>query len=474
MFLTILIALVSLLNPQRNYSHYYTKLPVELRQVEAVQVPDTTLSLADFGGVADGTTLNTEAFKKAIKQLSKIGGGHLVIPAGVWLTGPIELKSNIDLHVEEQATILFSTDKSLYYTPGKSRCTPFIKASKAENICITGSGTINGQGEYWRPAKRSKYTDEEWGWFTALGGTLTDGGNLWLPFNLNNGIPNVGNTPEEQESLRNHLVQFTDCKNVLVEGVTLLNSPKFHLVPSHCENLIVDGVTIRCPWNAQNGDALDPGCTQTALIVNCTIDCGDDGICMKGGVAEAGVRLGGNSDYLIQDNTVLHAHGGFVIGSEFSGGMRRLVVRQCKFIGTDVGLRFKSAPGRGGTCEDIYCYDIQMQDIQKEAIVFETGYADQGAVLSATAGDDKSAFFPDFCNFSFSNIQVDGAGTAIRIVGLPGHPVHDLQMRNIKMKRCQKGLIFKYAEKVSMKKVRIQANQPDNIDAATCADIVRK
>lgn len=454
----------------QDYSQYYTDLPVEIKQVEAVTVPDNNVSLTDFGGVADGKTLNTDAFKKAISALVKQGGGHLNVPAGTWLTGPIVLKSNIDLHLEKNATILFSTDKTLFLNDDKTKCVPMIKASKVENVCITGEGTIDGQGEYWRPVKKVKTTPKEWEHYLSMGGTLKD--EMWFPFDMNNGIPNIANTPENQEKMRSHLVNITDSKNVLVQGVKLLNSPKFHFVPTRCQNLIIDGITVECPWNAQNGDAIDPGNVQTALIVNNTISCGDDGICMKGGVGEAGVKAGPNSDFLIQNNTVYKAHGGFVIGSEFCAGMFRIIVRNCKFEGTEVGLRFKSAPGRGGTCGDIYCYDIEMKDIEKEAIIYETGYADKGAVVSATANDDRSKFFPDFCNMNIYNVKVDGAKTAMKISGLNGWPVHDITLNNVFMTNCQKGLDFKNAKNISMTNVLISSKSKDKIDAASCENIV--
>lgn len=453
----------------QDYSKYYTDLPVPIKQVEAVKVPDTRVSITDFGGVGDGTALNTEAFRKAISALVKKGGGHLDVPAGTWKTGPIVLKSNIDLHIAKDATILFSEDKSLYVKDGEKKCVPFIKASKAENICITGEGVIDGQGDYWRPVKKVKVSADEWASYVAMGGVQKNG--MWFPFNLNNGIPNVADTPENQEKMRNHLINITDSRNVLLEGVTLKNSPKFHFVPTRCKNLIIDGVNIECHWYAQNGDAIDIGNTQTALVVNSTITCGDDGICMKGGVAEAGVKAGPNSDLLIQNNTVYRAHGGFVIGSEFSGGMVRIIVRQCRFEGTDTGLRFKSAAGRGGKCEDIYCYDIQMKDIRNEAIIFETGYADQGAVVSATAGDDKSSFFPDFCNVTINDVVVDGARTAMKINGLQEYPVHDIKLNRVKMQNCKFGLNLTNAANIIMKDVDINTKSQPIIYKTTCRNI---
>lgn len=460
----------------QDYSQYYTNLPVELKQVKPVLIPETTVKVTDFGGVGDGKTLNTDAIANAISTLSKQGGGHLVFPKGVWKTGPITLKSSIDLRIEKGATILFSEDKSLYTTAGINKCVPFIKGSKVQNVSITGKGTIDGQGIYWRPVKKVKASAKEWKEVLAMGGVVRDADDdkkaMWFPFDMNNGVPNIAETPEKQEAMRSHLINITDAENIMIQGVTLKNSPKFHFVPTRVKNVIIDGVTVECPWNAQNGDALDLGNTQTAIVVNCHISCGDDGICMKGGVAEAGVKAGPNSDILIQNNTVLRGHGGFVIGSEFSGGMERIVVRNCTFNGTDVGLRFKSAPGRGGTCKDIYCMDIDMKNIEKEAIIFETGYADRGAVLSATANDDKTAFFPDFCNVIVRNVTVNGAKTAFKIQGLSGHPVHDISLDNVTMKKCDNGIEFKYAENIKMTSSVFDTKKQNVIDANTCKNIV--
>lgn len=475
--LTLLIfsLLAAIVMVAQDYSQYYTDLPIELKKVQPIFIPEKTVNIKDFGGVADGKTLNTEAIAKAIKALSEEGGGHLVIPKGVWKTGPITLKSLIDLHLEKGATLLFSEDKSLYVTSGSNKCVPCIKGSKVQNVTITGEGTIDGQGIYWRPVKKIKASAKEWKEVTAMGGVIRDEKDekkaMWFPFDMNNGIPNIAETPEKQETMRSHLINITDAVNVMIQGVKLLNSPKFHFVPSRVKNLIIDGITVECPWNAQNGDALDLGNVKTALVVNCNISCGDDGICMKGGVAEAGVKAGPNSDILIQNNKVLRAHGGFVIGSEFSGGMEKIVVRKCTFEGTDVGLRFKSAPGRGGTCKHIYCMDINMKDIEKEAIIFETGYADKGAVVSATANDDKTAFFPDFCNVAIYDVNVLGAKTAFKIVGLPGHPVHNIYLDNVIMKNCDHGLEFKYAEDIQMTTSFFSSKKQNIIDAETCKNI---
>ena len=303
----LLLGAALMVSAQSKYDHYYTNLPIEIERVQEVKFPATSVNIAQYGAVPDGKTDCGEAINQAIKELSKQGGGHVIVPRGVWKTGPIQLRSNIDLHLSKGATLLFSENKELYVQKGDSlrdgskKCYALICASKCENVGITGKGVIDGQGFIWRPIKEKKLKKggaaEFWDEALALGGTIKPDDktySLWYPFNLKQelGIPNIAATPEIQEKMRPHLVNITDSKNVIVEGVTLRNSPKFHLVPTRIQNLIIENVTIDCPWWAQNGDAMDPGNVQVALIAGCHVSAGDDGICMKGGVGEKGVEAG--------------------------------------------------------------------------------------------------------------------------------------------------------------------------------------
>lgn len=428
-----------------DYKKYYQDMPVELRQVTAVAIPENTVTLTDFGGVGDGVTLNTEAFRKAISALTKKGGGRLVVPQGVWLTGPIQLKDNIDLHITRNAIVLFSPDKSLFVDKdGKSsRCDAGIKASKRKNIAITGEGIVDGNGAQWRPVKRGKVSDVEWKRFKEIGGVERGNGQLWYPWDVKAGYPNIAETPEQQEKMRQDLVRFTDCENVLIKGVTFQNSPRFHVHPCNSRNVIIDGVTVRCPWNAQNGDAIDISDCHQVLIVNSVVDAGDDGLCMKSGNMKPTALVNGCEDILIQDNTVFHAHGGFVIGSESITGMKRIVVRQCQFSGTDTGLRFKSGIGRGGKTEDIFISDIVMNDITDEAIVFQCDYVDR------PAGHDekketkavKLEKVPDFTDIDITRVVCRGTKTAIKAKGVEGLDcIHDIKISNSTIVYSQKGL----------------------------------
>ena len=421
-----------------DYKAYYQSLPVAMSEPQAPVIPSNTVKLTDFGAVGDGLTLNTEAFRKAISSLNKKGGGHLVVPAGVWLTGLISLKDNIDLHLERNAVIMATPDKREFLKTDDdkvaAKCSPLISASKRRNISITGQGVIDGNGAYWRPGKRSKVSDVEWNNYKLMGGTETDSGKLWFPFNLKH-YDNIATSAQRQESMRPHLIRFTDCEQVLVQGVTIQNSPKFHFIPTRCNHVIVDGVTIRCPWNAQNGDALDLSACRNVLVVNNTIDAGDDGICMKAGAGQSGVDAGPCENILIENNTVYHAHGGFVIGSEFTGGLKNIVVRNNRFSGTDTGLRFKSSPGRGGKTENIYISNIYMTDIKDQAIVFECSYVDRKYSVNNEAEVEtklkNAKFVPEFTDIHISNVVCRGAKTAVAAHGLPGWScVHGVDIAN--------------------------------------------
>ena len=455
------LTIVSILSAKaEDYSKHYQNLPVELKQVVSFDIPDNTVSIADFGGVGDGVALNTEAFRKAISALTKKGGGRLVVPQGVWLTGPIVLKDNIDLHIERNAIVLFSPDKSLFVdAEGKSsRCDPGIKASKRKNIAITGEGIIDGNGAQWRPVKRSKVSDTEWKRFAAIGGVERQNGALWYPWDVKAGYKNIADTPENQEKSRQDIIRLTDCENILIEGVTIQNSPRFHVHPCNSKNIIIDGITVRCPWNAQNGDAIDLSDCHQALIVNSVVDAGDDGICMKSGKAKATALVNGCEDILIEDNTVFHAHGGFVIGSEDITGMKRIVVRRCRFSGTDTGLRFKSGIGRGGKTEDIHISDIVMNDITDEAIVFQCDYVDRPAGSEGKkAKTSGSEFVPEFTDIHISNVVCRGAKTAIKAKGIEGmNCIHDIEIANSTIVYTSKGAdIDETTAKVKLSNVNI-------------------
>ena len=421
----------------KDYSEYYRNLPITLTAPALPQIPEYTVSLSDFGGVGDGITDNTEAFTKAISALNKAGGGHLVVPAGIFLSGPISFKDRIDLHLERNAMLLLNPDKKASLKDGK--VVPFITASKRKDISITGEGFIDGNGEWWRGVKRTKVSDTEWNAFKRMGGTVSPKGDLWYPFDLK-AFDNIADTYTAQEKMRTHMIRFTDCERILVQGVTIQNSPKFHLVPQRCKDVTIDGVTVRCPWNAQNGDGIDLMNSRNVLVVNNFVDVGDDGICLKAGAGEAGVKAGPCDNILITRNKVFHAHGGFVIGSEFSGGMSNIVVYDNTFSGTDTGLRFKSAPERGGVTSNLWISDIYMADIQGEAVVFETSYADRPVGRDDAVAAQTESFVPEFTDIHISNVVCRDARIGIKASGTL-RMIHGITLEN-----C----IFFYTEEASL------------------------
>src|SRR5690554_6475131 len=366
-------------NSSYKYDYLYSDLPFEMPKIEIPTFPDKRVNLLDFGGNPDGITLNTAAFADAIQDLSEKGGGTLIVPKGVWFTGPIVFRSNINMHLEKGALILFSPDFNLYLLVetvfeglDTRRCQSPISGRNLENIAITGEGSINGSGEAWRPLKKEKVTESHWKKVVASGGVVR-GDNYWFPSaaslkghemsDMN--VPRQEMTEDEWMAIRDFLrpvmVSFIECRNLYLQGVLLENSPAWNIHPLMCENVIVDGIIVRNPSYSQNGDGIDLESCVNSIIVNSLFDVGDDAICIKSGKDEDGRRRGRPTENLIVDNCkVFHGHGGFIVGSEMSGDVRNISVKNCQFLGTDVGLRFKSNRGRGGVVENIYISDIYM------------------------------------------------------------------------------------------------------------------
>lgn len=441
------------------YEYLYRNLPFKMPVIQRPVFPDNKVSITDFGGVADGITLNTEAFAKAIDALSKKGGGTLFVPSGVWYTGPIVFKSNINLHLEKGALILFSADFNLYPLVNTvfegldtRRCQSPISGRNLENIAITGKGSINGSGEAWRPLKKSKVTEIHWKKVIASGGVVKDD-NYWFPSRgslkgleiSDMNVPRQDLTEAEwmeiKDFLRPVMVSFIECKNVLLEGVLFENSPSWNIHPLMCENVILDNVMVRNPGYAQNGDGLDLESCKNSIIVNSIFDVGDDAICIKSGKDEDGRRRNRPTENVLIDNCkVFQGHGGFVVGSEMSGSVRNISVSNCQFLGTDVGLRFKSCRGRGGVVENIYIRDINMFDIATESFLFDLYYGGKSAVESLEDGDtipvtstilavDETT--PAFKNIYVKNLVSRNARRAMFFNGLPEMKIENINVEDV-------------------------------------------
>ncbi|GAB6123887.1 glycoside hydrolase family 28 protein [Dysgonomonas termitidis] len=450
---------VSTVKAENRYNYLYKDLPFKMPVIQHPVFPDYKVSITDFGGVADGITLNTGAFAKAIDALSKKGGGTLFVPSGVWYTGPIVFKSNINLHLDKGALILFSADFNLYPLVNTvfegldtRRCQSPISGRNLENIAITGEGSINGSGEAWRPLKRSKVTEIHWKKVIASGGVVKDD-NYWFPSKgslkgleiSDMNVPRQDLTEAEwmeiKDFLRPVMVSFIECKNVLLEGVLFENSPSWNIHPLMCENVILDNVMVRNPGYAQNGDGLDLESCKNSIIVNSIFDVGDDAICIKSGKDEDGRRRNRPTENVLIDNCkVFQGHGGFVVGSEMSGSVRNISVSNCQFLGTDVGLRFKSCRGRGGVVENIYIRDINMFDIATESFLFDLYYGGKSAVESLEDGDtipvastvpavDETT--PAFKNIYVKNLVSRNARRAMFFNGLPEMKIENINVEDV-------------------------------------------
>ena len=466
-----------------NYTNLYKNLHFAMEQVVIPVFPDKKFSIADFGGVGDGVFLNTHAFSKAINTLSQKGGGTLNVPNGIWLTGPITLKSNINLHLEDGALLIFSKNYDDYplietYFEGlvTKRCISPINGRGLENIAITGKGIIDGSGEVWRPVKKGKMTSEQWKQLIARGGVLNTSKDTWYPtqkslegalrtttFNVPEGIKTDEEWNSVKDFLRPVMIGLIECKKILLQGVVFQNSPAWNIHPLMCQDLTIDGVTIRNPWYSQNGDGIDLESSKNVIIANSSFDVGDDAICIKSGKDEQGRNRGLPTENVIVDNcTVYHGHGGFVIGSEMSGGARNIKVSNCTFIGTDVGLRFKSNRGRGGIVEDIYVENIKMINIPTEAILFDIFYngksatelLEKGETLPVSSIYPVSIETPVFRKISFNNITCNGARRALFFNGLPELNIQDITMKNMTIS-SQLGADIRESDRIMVENIRI-------------------
>lgn len=412
---------------------------------------ETKYNILDFGA----STLkpnNRLYIQKAIDECSEKGGGMVIIPNGMFLTGPIRLKSNVNLHLENNAYLKFIKKKEEYpliFTEyegnRKIRCISPISANNQENIAITGEGTIDGSGELWRGIKKFKLTEKEWKSFLKKSEFVYESGEtkIWCPsetyYNgMINGEPKYDDPKAlEKASLcwdmyRPVLVDIVKCDKVLLEDATFMNSPAWNLHPNLCTNVTVDNVKVKNKYSAQNSDGIDLESCQNCEIKNSTFEVGDDGICMKSGKnKEARSVKVPTSNVWIHDCKVYNAHGGFVIGSEMSRGVNNVLIEDCTFVGTDVGIRFKSAMGRGGVVEDITIKNISMANIINEAMIFTMGY-----VFTTVEGakDNNSKYdiedIPEFKNINIENVNCYECGTVIDILGLEQKRIHDIKIKD--------------------------------------------
>ncbi len=434
-----------------------------------------TFNILSYGAVEGGRKLNTKSINAAIDACSAKGGGVVLIPKGEWLTGPVILKSNVNLHLDLGALLQFTDDKKQYQLvmgdyeghPAPRNESP-IFGKDLTNIAITGDGVIDGHGDVWRPINMGKMSKGEWESLVASGGVLSANKKTWYPSESyasgasmrEEEMARYGHSIKDYEGMKDffrpNMVVLNNCKKVLLQNATFKNSPAWCLHILLCNDLTVRGVHVNNPWNAQNGDAIDVESCKDVLVENSTFNAGDDGICVKSGRDEEGRKRGVPTEIMVVRNCVVYrAHGGFVIGSEMSGGAKNIFVYNCRFIGTDIGLRFKTTRGRGGVVENIFIKNLSMKDIVHESILFDMYYAaknKKGETFPVTEAT------PQFKNFYVSNVVCDGAEKAIIIRGLPEMSIKGIHLDDI-MLNTRKGVEIVEADDISLTNVTVNSEE---------------
>lgn len=394
-----------------------------LDSIAEPEIPDREFNILDFGAVADGKGDCTDAFRKAIETAASAGGGRILVPEGVYLTGPIHLESNIELHLEG-ATMKFHTDPKRYLPVVLTRFegmelynySPLIYAHGKKNIAITGRGVLDGQANEtnWWTWKGK----EEFGWKAGMPHQGPDVAKLTQM--VKNNVAVEERIFGEGHFLRPSFVQFYRCKNVLLEGFELINSPMWCIHPVLCENVIVRNVKISS--RGPNNDGIDPESCRYVLIENCFFDTGDDSIVIKSGRNEDGRRINVPCEYVLaRNNTVFgeKSHGGFVIGSEMSGGARKLVAANNLFVNLERVLRIKSNPRRGGFVEDVYFVNNVAVNVSEEFIVIHTDYDNE-------TGDHP----PLVRNIFVKNLKGIRGKYGVRIKGLENSKITDIHLED--------------------------------------------
>lgn len=374
----------------------------------------SVFNVRDYGATGDGKTLETKALNEAVVACAAAGGGTVFVPAGQYLTGTVELKSHVTLDLDAGATILGSENPDDYpatksvWGDDREMMAPLIYAVDAENIAITGRGTIDGQGAIW-----------------------------WRRVRLNEPkkFPPGPQTDEDRAEAaklargRPHMIRPVRCMDVLIEHVSLRNSAEWNIHPMLCENVRVEGVTITAPpINAHNTDGIDPESCRNVQILNCRIDTGDDCVTLKSGIDALGRKMGRPDENITIANCVMYrGHGGVTIGSEMSGGVRNVVVTNCVFAGTDIGIRIKSQRGRGGVVEGISVSNVVMENVPSPFTIttFYGGGDRPDQVFPVNEGT------PRYRDMLFSNITARGARVAGSITGLREMPIENLTFDNV-------------------------------------------
>lgn len=386
---------------------------------ELPTIPERTFSVLDYGASPDGVTKNTSAIQKAIAAAAEAGGGTVLFPKGKYFTGAIHLQSNIALQIDEDATILFSSDPADYpLVRTRWECveilnySPPIYAYQCRNIAIRGKGTIDGNGPQWWARRRTGNQ------FSTAYAQLRKYAN-------DDSKPESRVFGEKLPGLPPAFVQPYECQNVLLEGITVKDSPFWTIHLLYSQDITLRHLTMM--GDGPNTDGVDPDSCNRVLIENCNFDNGDDCVAIKSGRDKDGRRVGRSCENITIRNCAMARGHGVSIGSETSGSIRHVLIENCALDGIDAGVRLKSTRGRGGVVEDITYRNLTMRNVQKEAVTITLRYEKGSGVIPAP----KDESTPVFRNITVENITCESAKVGGAIFGLAEAPVENLTLKNV-------------------------------------------
>lgn len=420
-------------------------LPFSAPDIQVPMIPSRPFNIDQFGAEPNNlspaaVTANTNAINNAIAAASKAGGGEVVVPPGFYVTGSIVLQSNVNLHLDRGAYIQFSSnyaDYPLIQQFGQTTYQAPIYANGVTNVAITGGGILNGSGNIWNPVKEFQLTAEQWNTLVQSGGVVNN--QEWYP----------STAIEQDPNLIPFMIFVLNSKNIVIDGPTIENSPSEAMYLNYSSNIVVANVTIDNPWYSVNTVGINIASDSNVLLDHNSINTGDDDIAINSNPSSQPFTV---NHVVIENSTVWNGHGGVAFGSYTNGGIDDVLVRNMSFNGTEDGIRFKSAVGRGGLVENIYLDNLQMQNIQDYAFSIN---ADYNNLSPATGSLSSLQDVPQFQNINVNNLVVDYAGQAIRIAGLSYAPVTNVSFNNVTFMAAQQYSIVN-AQNVTMQNVSYQ------------------
>ena len=406
----------------------WSQVPQILQRINAPQFPDNYFNINNFGAVAGDTNDCSSAIELAIDACVRAGGGHVVVPAGEFLTGAVHLKSGVDLHLETNAVLLFSTNPTNYLPLVFTRFegtelynySPLIYALGQKNVALSGDGTIDGQADdsNWMAWKNTKSR-------ATLVKMATDG----VPVEQRRFGPGF--------NLRPGFIEFNRCENVLIQGIHIRRSPMWEIHPLLCTNVTVRGVDIMS--HGVNNDGCDPESCSDVLIEKCLFDTGDDCIAIKSGRNNDGRRVNVPSvNLVIRDCTMRDGHGGVTIGSEISGSCSNVFVENCAMNSPNLvcALRLKSNAVRGGVLQNIFMRNVNVGTVKDSVLQIDFLY-EEGA---------KGDFKPVAHNVVMENITVAQTPRVLNVRGFPGADISGVRIYNSTFKQIARPDVIQDAD----------------------------